>query len=230
MSLMIRTKIKKASITRGGLILLCLLLNPLFAHAVDVPANMIVVGSITSSDEVTPKQNDQVLVVTASDGKTKGTGTVIDSEGNYAVELSLDASANGTAMSLRLKHAGSTYQLNVEDDPVEFLYAGGLFPSRITLHLTVGEVLSSNAGGGGTGGGGSGSSDDDLDEDENAFEAVYDVDGDGSFTQRDIDLVKSVVAGDISYSSKADINEDGIINTRDIINIIKALHKHRRRF
>ncbi len=227
MSLITRNWIDRATIYRGGVAFLCCLFTPLFAYAVDVPANMIVVGTITASETVTPSQNDQVTIVEASTGKSQGVGTVLDGVGTYAVDLSKDTDFNGTIMSARIKHEGSTYQLLDGSAPVEFPFSGGLFPNRITLGLTIGEKISGSTPAASdvpadTGG-------DTASDTELTFDAQFDVNGDSKLNQQDVDAVKNVVAGG-QQSSSADVNQDGIINTRDIIDVIRALNQHTRRY
>jgi hypothetical protein len=122
-------------------VIICFLLSPFVVNAVELPANMVIVGKIGSSETVTPKTNAQVLIVTASNSMEKGMGSVLDNSGSFFVELSLGSGDNGTAMTVRLKQDGFIYQLEDGNIPVEFTFSGGLFPNRITLSLTVGPLL-----------------------------------------------------------------------------------------
>ncbi len=110
MVLITRRWMGRTPIRAGMLTVACSLFAPLAAHAAaDVPANMIVVGTIYPSETVSPALNDQVYIVIASSGKTEGVGTILDDAGTYAVDLSKNTDFNGTEMSARIKHGGITY-------------------------------------------------------------------------------------------------------------------------
>jgi hypothetical protein len=140
MSLGRRNWLHRAATYRSGVMLLCCLSSPLPA-SVDVPAHMLVTGTISASETISPSQNDQVHIVLASTGQSQAVGAVLDDSGSFAVELSESSGFNGTVMSARIKHGGTLYHLLDGSEPVEFRYSGGLFPNRISLGLTIGEPI-----------------------------------------------------------------------------------------
>ncbi|MGK0171558.1 MAG: hypothetical protein ACI9W2_003288 [Gammaproteobacteria bacterium] len=217
------------------------------AHAQELPSTMVVFGTLLAGEGLTPQINDQVLLV-GLDGTVEGIGSVRDASGIYAIESSKSASFNGTTLVMRLRRLGVDRRLLVGGVDAGFQFNGGLFPTRLLLNPTIGPLVEApvappepSPGGGGatppTDGGATPPTDggatpptgggDDAGGGEDgpspaAPASPFDIDGDGQFDQRDIDLVKSVVAGKTEASERSDINGDGITNTRDIIDIIKA--------
>lgn len=188
------------------------------AGAQELPSNLQIVGSITgSSAGVEPAEGDQVLVV--AEGKVHGSGTVIDTSGNYFIEMSKTQAFNGTVLTMRIRKSSGAYQLEFGPDN-QFSYNGGFpFPARTTINATIGSKISGSDSGGGDGDGRNGGG---------VIDDGFDVNGDGIFSQADIDLIKTVIVqGD--NDPAADIDKNGIVNTRDAILAIRALVEHRHR-
>jgi len=190
-------------------------LVPQIAGAQEVPANLQIVGTISSApDGTAPANGDEVLVV--QDDETEGSGTVVDGAGTFFVEMSKDQSFNGTVLSLRLRTEEGTFQLEFGPDNT-FTFNGGFpFPARTTINPTIGAQIS---GGG----------DDDEDEDDGdgdggseGEDLQFDVNGDGVFNQADVDRAKQHIL-DGTFDERADIDGNGIVNTRDAILTIQAL-------
>jgi hypothetical protein len=186
-----------------------------------IPSNLQVVGTIAGSGSVQPAQNDIVQIVRpASTGTIEAQGTVLSNDGTFFVDVSKPQAFNGTALTAVLRKSNGIYQLNDGASPLAFNYSGTFpFPSRISFALTIGNRIGGSAGGGS--GGGSGGGDGGIKND------TYDVSGDGVFNQGDIDLIRQALSGR-NPASKADVNKDGLINTRDVIDATKALRQAQR--
>jgi hypothetical protein len=204
---------------------LALILATPFAQAVDTPSSMIITGTISSSSStpaVAPAKDDIVLVINPADNKQIGGGSVLDTSGTYAIEMSQTSSFNGTNLTLRLKKGGTTYALLGSDGSnVIFPYSGGLFPSRLSLSPTIGGVHS----GGTSGGGGTPTSTEASGY--TCADTTMDVNGDGACDEKDIDAIRQYIAGVTRVVGKRDVNSDGIVNTRDMINAIRSIRLSR---
>ncbi len=202
---------------------LALLLATPFAQAVDTPSSMIITGTISSSSStpaVAPAKDDIVLVINPADNKQIGGGSVLDTSGTYAIEMSQTSAFNGTNLTLRLKKGGTTYALLGSDGTnVIFPYSGGLFPSRLSLSPTIGGVYS-----GGTGGGTPTSTEA---SGYTCTDTGMDVNGDGACDEKDIDAIRQYIAGVTRVVGKRDVNSDGIVNTRDMIDAIRSIRLSR---
>lgn len=185
-----------------------------------IPSNLQVVGTIAGSGSVQPAQNDIVQIVRpASTGTIEAEGTVLSNDGTFFVDVSKPQAFNGTALTAVLRKSNGIYQLNDGASPLAFNYSGTFpFPSRISFALTIGNRIGGSAGGGS--GGGSGG-------DGGIKNDTYDVSGDGVFNQADIDLIRQALSAR-NPASKADVNKDGLINTRDVIDATKALRQAQR--
>lgn len=192
-------------------------LSPLPALAqTTVPSNLQVVGTITGANGVNPEVNDIVQAVRpTSTGTVEGQGSVLASDGTYFIDISKTQDFNGTVLTLVLRKSTGVYQLNSGSSAVSFPYSGTFpFPARLSQNVTVGSKIS-GAGGGGSNPG------DDAGQNE-----TFDVNGDGSFNQTDIDLIKGSL-GKSRPDAVMDVNSDGVVNTRDVIDAIKAYNTGR---
>ena len=183
-----------------------------------VPSNLQVVGTITGANSVNPETNDIVQVVRPTAlGTVEGQGTVLGSDGTYFIDMSKTQAFNGTVLTMLLKKGTRVYQLNSGSNPVQFPYSGTFpFPARLVQGVTIGTLLSGgSSGGGGGSGGGDGSQND-----------QFDVNGDGTFNQTDVNIIKSNL-GKSRPDAAMDVNEDGVVNTRDVIDAIRALNSAR---
>jgi hypothetical protein len=198
------------------------------AFAISTPATLIISGTIEKGT-IAPRQNDRIYAV-QNNGQIAGIGSVQDNSGFYAIQISKDTDFNGTELSLQLEQAGVRYQLLDNGKPVSFVFSGGLFPVTLSLALTVGPKVGGSSSGSGSGSGspsipsGGGSNNNNS---TTSFDSRFDVNNDGKLTQDDIDAVKNAVAHNTKLKA-ADVNSDGLYNTRDIIEIIKAYLKNRR--
>jgi len=197
------------------------------AYAVEIPASMIITGTISASSDITPKENDKVLIK-QENGTLTGQGIVIDSSGTYSVELSKTAAFNGTALKLNYQQGSATYKLLDAGKESSFQFNGGIFPVRLTINPTIGSLIS--AGSASTGGGSTTPPPSTTTPPPSTkFNSNFDVNKDGVLNQKDIDLIKQQVAQGKTTLAAADVNKDGIVNTRDIIDTIKAFLASTRR-
>jgi hypothetical protein len=214
---------------RQGIAALCAFIAPGLATAVDLPANLRVDGVIAPGARVPASHNDKILVINTRSGAVEGIGEVVDGQGTYFVMMGKDASFNDTPLTLRLQKANqSVYQLMTEGREASFKYKGTLFPSRLNLQLSVGASV------GGpvattpkpsepqpTAQGDSISCDD----------PKLDVNGDGVCDQADIEIIKAYVAGQVRTigggARREDVNGDGVVNSRDLIDAMRAIRKQR---
>lgn len=195
-------------------------------RAQEIPSNMIVVGQISAMrpEAVVPRIGDWVRAVDMTSGAELGAGKVVDGDGTYVIELSRVAGDNGRAFTLVLSADQGSYQLTSGPNKVSLVYSGGLFPSRLSVNVTIGSRISGNqmlvpdAA-------------DPKPEGPDArlplALARYAVLGRPVFDESDIEAIKGAVARGIQ-SGSYDVNGDGIVNTRDIIDAIRALAGHRR--
>jgi hypothetical protein len=212
-----------------GLAVLALLAATASARAqadIETPSNLQIVGNIVAGEsEVAPTTNDEVLAVVAAGGRTIGSGSVLDGEGNFFVELSQSQSFNGTEIALRLRSSGGTFQLLFGASDT-LTYAGGFpFPQRTTLSDV--EVGPRIGGGGGDGGGG----DDALARGDARFQGIdpsRDVTGDDVVDQQDVDWVVRELRRS-TPDRRADINGDGLVSTLDPIVLIREIYSTQRR-
>ena len=205
---------------------------------------MVLDGIINPGNGREPRTNDTVLVLN-NDGGLEGEGEVVDDLGGFFVQLSKTQAFNNTELNLQFKQGPVEFALLEGTEPFKFRFAGGFPLTRLRgLSLVIGDVLGveplpdeppgdGTSGTDGTGGGegtGDQSGGDTAGGDGGTTGGgdPLDVDLDGSFTQKDIDFVKDVVAGRAQDNGRADTNNDSIVNTRDIIEMIKTLRSRNR--
>jgi hypothetical protein len=231
-----------------ALLALSLILLPTAVGAQELPAVMVLDGIINSGKGREPQTNDAILVLN-NDGGLEGEGEVVDDLGGFFVQLSKTQAFNSTELNLRLKQGSVEFALLEGTEPFKFRFAGGFPLTRLRgLSLVIGDVLDVDPlpddpqpdGGAGATGGTDGTGRGDGTGDQSAGGTAggdegttgggdpLDVDLDGSFTQQDIDFVKNVVAGRTQGNGRADTNNDNVINTRDIIEMIKTLRSRNR--
>ena len=179
---------------------------------------------------MTPAIGDDVLVIGVTSGNVEGSGKVVSRGGLFSITLTKTSSFNGTPLTLQFQQRGSRYDLLIGGDPADFEFLGGLVPRRVNVTVDIGQFLGDGFGGdgdsgddGGSGGDGGSNGGGSNDDDEPADSLDFDVNQDGIVDQLDIEVVKGVVAGRL-VNNRADVNGDRLINTRDIIAIIKAVN------
>lgn len=202
------------------------------APAADLPSNLRVDGAIASGAggaRSAPAQNDKILVINLANGALEAVGEVVDGNGTYFVMIGKDASFNNTALTLQMQKADqSIYQLMNKGRAANFNFQGALFPARLHLQLEVGASLGSPVTAAKSAApqplpsataSASGKCDDPR----------MDVNGDGVCDQADIEIIKAYIAGQVrtigSGPRPEDVNRDGVINSRDLIDAMRAIRK-----
>jgi len=188
----------------------------------------------TSSDgKIVPTEGDVVLAVNANTGVTEGTGPA-DVVGYGIILSDKPSSLNGVQLLLRLKHGGVTFKLLRPDGGDAIVaFNGSFLPVRVTMNVVassevVGGTGGGNTGGGNTGGGntGGGNTGGGSTGGGSTPPAALrgDINGDGKIDEKDIQLLKLGIAGRIPVdAAKMDITTDGVVNTRDLIEMIRFI-------
>lgn len=219
--------------------LLCLLLLLAIcapAFAVDTPSNLLIQGRIHGTGDVVPRTGDNVIVVRQDNGTVESRGEILTDSGLFAVQMQRTTDFDGTELELLFDN-GRRYQLLRSGERQTFSYLGSFVGfRRVDIEADIGPRVGggsddddnggsgggSASGGGDSGGGGFSNGDGSGGDGNDTGPLTYDVNNDGVVDRADIEAVKAVVAGE-DENSRADVNGDGLINTRDIINTIKAV-------
>lgn len=205
---------------------------PGIVAAADLPANLRIDGVIApgaGAQRVAPAQNDKVLVINVATGALEAIGEVVDGNGNYFVMIGKDASFNNTALTMQLQKSDQTvYQLLNQGRTANFNFKGSLFPSRLNLQLSLGSPLGAPSAAAKAAApqptpSAPQSSGDKCDDPR------MDVNGDGVCDEKDIEIIKAYVAGQVrtigSGPRLEDVNRDGVVNSRDLIDAMRAIRK-----
>lgn len=224
---------------------------------IETPSNVLITGIITPSTTtppVSPGTNDLVQAIGVSSGKIEGQGSVASSEGGFAIEMSKTSAFNGTQLLLRLARTdGNIFALtNPDGSQFRFPYNGGFFPVTASFSLKIGAVVStptttppdSTGTTGGTSTTTSGSTGGAANTTGIANTTTLtttptgslpgcsspsmDVNGDGRCDALDIELIKEYIAGRTRTIGRRDVNNDGVVNTRDVIDLIRSINQSRR--
>lgn len=199
-----------------------LMSSPVWAQAPEMPSNLQIVGTIRATgDAPPPKAGDTVKVVEDKEnGAVSATGSVLDDQGTFYVEMNKQAPYNGTPLRLQIVTGGQDFPLKEGKAEVRISFKGGFpFPKREDRTLYYGDgsepvaapaaAKAAPATAAGT-------------QVCPASLPKCDVNGDGAFTQADLDLVKAELKLK-TPSAKADINGDGQVNSADLVQGIKEL-------
>ena len=227
-----------------------LLLAPI-AQAVDTPSTLLITGNVLTGRGISAAVSDSVIVFNPATNSVVEKGDVLSSRGLFSVTVKQTSAFDGTPVTLQFQKNGKRYQLyegGAPKDggtPADFNYQGGLVPRRAAVLVTIGEEVGVAIGepGPGTPSDGSGA-DGDGNNDNNGGGGTdtpldpepqtgspFDVNDDGAVDQLDVQAVKDVVAGrpvTNTIAIRADVNRDEIVNTRDIIAVIKAVNRAER--
>ena len=212
-----------------------LLLAPI-AQAVDTPSTLLITGNVLTGRGISAAVSDSVIVFNPATNSVVEKGDVLSSRGLFSVTVKQTSAFDGTPVTLQFQRNGT---------PADFNYQGGLVPRRAAVLVTIGEEVGVAIGepGPGTPSDGSGA-DGDGNNDNNGGGGTdtpldpepqtgspFDVNDDGAVDQLDVQAVKDVVAGrkvSKTIAIRADVNRDEIVNTRDIIAVIKAANRAER--
>ena len=220
------------------------------AFAIDTPSTLVITGNVLRGAGVTPVINDTVVIFNPATNGVVAKGKVLSGGGLFSITAEQTSAFDGTPVTLQFqdKDTGRRHQLYEDGgpadggEPANFNYQGGLVPRRATTTATIGEEVGvaigeplpstpgsgsgdDDDGGDGGGDGGDGGSDTPATPEPDESGSPFDVNDDGVVDQLDVEAVKDVVAGRPVRNSilgRADVNRDEIVNTRDIIAVIKA--------
>lgn len=211
-----------------------------------LPTVQAVEGSISPSNTkpaVTPASTDELIVINNSTGKRETAAFSIDRTGSFLVVLTKDSSFNSTPLSLRLRKGADTYILvDSSNSAVEFLYVGTLLGGgpRLELQLRVGAKVSGSTTTTVTGTGTTPTAPPakPVNTNPDAVECLspkFDVNGDGKCDEADIEQIQSYLrtanpdprAGSLAEARPEDVNGDGAVNVRDLLDSIRALQQAR---
>jgi hypothetical protein len=200
---------------------------PFAASALDGPdGTMVLTGSLAPSSDgkVVPAAGDSLALVNVKTNNAEATVTY-DGSGAYGVILSKPASFNGTQLILRLSHAGTVYRLlNAAGGDALLVFSGSLFPVNVTINVVASStVISTTATGGTTTGGGTGTGSGGTGTTAPPPALSGDLNDDGKVDDLDVQLIKQGISGQVSLTTLMDVNKDRVINTRDLIDLIRLV-------
>lgn len=189
------------------------------AAADAIPAmnvNMVLSGTLAPSSDgkVTPSDGDLVAAINVTTGANEGTGSV--SGNTYSIIIADKPSAfNGTQLLMIFQHLNTYYKLlKVDGSDAIFVFNGSFLPVRQTMNLMASSVAVSV---GGTGGG-------TTPPPSGSPGSLGDLNGDGIVNEVDVGLLKQAISGQIPINeAKMDINGDQVVNTRDLIDLIRIV-------
>lgn len=223
---------------RGLLFGLAFISAAALGQGVQTPSNMLITGTIvpsTSTPQVIPGTNDLIQAINVSSTRIEGQGTVASEQGGFAIEMSKTSDFNGTQLSLRIaKTNGNVYTLaNPDGTQFRFPYNGGFFPVTAAFSLRIASLVSAaTPAAGATGGSTAGTGDTTPTAPTGPLPGcanpAMDVNGDGRCDEQDIELIKEYIAGRTRTIGRRDVNNDGVVNTRDVIDLIRSINQSRR--
>lgn len=206
---------------------------PFAATAVEVSGDvtMIFIGYLSPSSDgkVTPGDYDTLLLVNEKTGKTEATAVYDTSGGVYWVQIDKPASFNGTILLPRLSQSGTLYKLlnAATSDDARLTFAGGSVFDIKTLKINLvatGSVIGSTSTGTTPGGTTPGTTPGGTTPGGTAPEALAgDINGDGKADDLDVQLLKQGISGQVAMTTRMDVNKDRVINTRDLIDLIRVV-------
>jgi hypothetical protein len=205
------------------------------------PAIQAVEGTIAPSaaaKPVIPSSGDELVVINKVLNRREAAAFSIDSQGNYILVISKEASFNGTVLQLRLRKGGDVFALvrTADGAAAEFQFFGSLFAERIDLDVRIGARISSSAQLPPT------TSEPPparpVNNNPDAVEClapVFDVNGDTKCDEADIDQIQAYLRDNppgpdqtpIKPSPAEDVNGDGFVNVRDVLEAVRALQRAR---
>lgn len=207
---------------------------PFAAVAEDLPVSMIVTGSLAQSSDgkVVPADGDSLLLVDVKTSKTEATATY-EGSGMYALAISKPPSYNGTQLTVRLVHAGTTYKLlnAASSGDALVVFSGSVFPVKQVINLAASSVVISSATTGTTTTGGTttGTTTGGTTTTPAPPPVLSgDLNNDDKIDDKDIQLLKQGISGQVAHTSKMDVNGDKVTNTRDLIDLIRLVRTQAR--
>ena len=191
---------------------------------------MVVVVTVAASSDGKnqPTATDVVIATNSKDGQVVGQSDPAQQSvaGTYQIVVSNAGIPVGTSLTLSVRQNSTVLPLldaNGKTAAVVF-NASGIFFTQVQISTHLPDVSSTGTGGtGGTGtttGGSTGSGT----STGSTTTLVGDINGDGKVDQKDVDLLKQALSGQIAVNtSRMDVNIDKVVNTRDLIDLLRAL-------
>lgn len=214
--------------------------------------NMVVSGTLDKSADgkMLPANGDQILAVNVGTGVTEATGvyTANDKFGGGVFSVLMtnkDQNLNGTQLVLKLSHLNTVYNLqNSAGSDALFTFNGSFLPIQATINLVMSNLnATTTSGSASTSTANSAST-----STANGTHIVYvtapasgvvapikslqpplaalpgDLNADGAVDSVDINLLKQAISGQIALNKTTmDVNADGVVNTRDLIDLIRIV-------
>lgn len=213
----------KSHLCKAGFALLAAWIQTGIVWAQDVPYSAIYQGAIAAASNGTKAaKGDIVQVLNATSGVVEASGSVEDDAGTYVVSMSKPSSFNNTQITFKLVKSSTRYDLLGSDGKLATIaFSGSFLPVVRSLSLTlstVGRPIDNGTGNGGNGGTDSGNGN----GSGSSTNSAMDVTGDGKVDDQDVQLMKRAISGQIAVQAKFDVNKDGVFNTRDVIEVIRA--------
>lgn len=201
------------------------------AQSTDLPVSVIYSGTIAAaSNGLKPTKGEAVQVLNNTSGAIEATGSIEDDAGTFLVQMSKPAGFNGTPITFKLDKAQARYDLLQNGQNVVLSFSGSFLPAIRTLALTLATTSKPLAGTGtGTGTGSGTGTGTGTDSGSSTTESAFDINGDGKVDETDVALAKAAIAGAGTVTAKMDVNKDGIFNTRDVIDVIRAARANPKR-
>lgn len=193
------------------------------AAAEAIPAmnvNMVLTGALAPSSDgkLIPSDGDLVLAVNTTTGANEGTGSV--SGASYSMIIAdKPAAFNGTQLVLYIQHINTNYKLlKVDGSDAIVIFNGSFLPVRQSMNLLASSQAVSTTNPNPDPGTGNPSP-----------TSLGDLNGDGAVNEVDVGLLKQAISGQITIdSTKMDINGDQVVNTRDLIDLIRIVREKSR--
>lgn len=201
--------------------------SPAWAQGQEMLSNLQIVGTVRATgDAPAAKTGDTVKAIEDKEnGAVAATGSVLDESGTFYIEMNKQASYNGTPLRFEIVTGGKDFALKEGKGDAHLVFKGGFpFPKREDKAFYYGDgseptTAKAPAAASATAPAASTSS-----QTCPATLPKCDANGDGTFSQADIDIVKAELKTK-SPNPKADLNGDGQVNSTDLITAVKELKK-----
>jgi hypothetical protein len=187
----------------------------------EIPSTLDVVGEIVvtgASAALITQPGALVLAVDQSSGQVAGSGPIADPAGHFIITMSKPREFNGTNLTMQLSVNGGVIQLLENNVPVAFPYNGTFpFPTVINKDLTLGVVGAQAPAAPTT----------PVANICPTWLPRCDVFQTGVVDDRDVEFIKQQL-GTRNPDLRADVDGNGVVNTLDLLDEMRALAEIRR--